>query len=481
MSSEMRGRVALVLVVLGVLSSAVVASASSPATGNHTRNSMTVAPRASERPAAVKQYWTPERMRAARPLDFVADEYGARSLNLVKDNGARVGSPRAVASGLPAPRFLERSAGRFPNRLAVIGDSSDARTNARYGSQSGGGQAVEIMDPSLYPYRTHGKIFMTLPSGDYVCSGTVVPSTGKNLVWTAGHCLTLEGEWATNVLFVPGYRNGNAPFGEWVAELWGTDPTWAQYNMSEYDFGAMVMHANAAGDELADVVGWRGIVFNQSEEQLFRSYGYPSRTPFDGERAWLCESEWLGNDPYAKDPENPAMGIACDMTQGSSGGGWVIGDTIETAAVNSVNSYGKPIYPGVMFGPYQGSDAEALWETADGRTATATPTPFPTPVETVDTHEMELSFTLRKHLVAKGAVAAPDGYAACTRGAPVGLFKKTTSGWKFIKETATNNYSQYKIRLPDKPGRYVAYSIDGYVDDFNYCTDALSFIRIHRH
>ena len=44
------------------------------------------------------------------------------------------------------------------------------------------------------------------------------------------------------------------------------------------------------------------------------------------------------------------MGIDCDMTGGSSGGGWIAG-----GGVASVNSYGYSTLPNVMFGPYQGS------------------------------------------------------------------------------------------------------------------------------
>ena len=55
------------------------------------------------------------------------------------------------------------------------------------------------------------------------------------------------------------------------------------------------------------------------------------------------------------------MGIGCDMTGGSSGGGWVVGNT-----VLSVNSYGYTTEPNVMYGPYQDSVAQNLYTTAAG-------------------------------------------------------------------------------------------------------------------
>jgi len=48
------------------------------------------------------------------------------------------------------------------------------------------------------------------------------------------------------------------------------------------------------------------------------------------------------------------MGVGCDMTGGSSGGAWVL-----RGNVVSVNSYGPP---NVMFGPYQGPAAAALYD-----------------------------------------------------------------------------------------------------------------------
>ena len=55
------------------------------------------------------------------------------------------------------------------------------------------------------------------------------------------------------------------------------------------------------------------------------------------------------------------MGIDCDMTGGSSGGGW-----IANGSVVSVNSYGYTTLPNVMFGPYQGSVAQSLYTQAAG-------------------------------------------------------------------------------------------------------------------
>jgi hypothetical protein len=47
------------------------------------------------------------------------------------------------------------------------------------------------------------------------------------------------------------------------------------------------------------------------------------------------------------------------MTSGASGGSWVAGTD-----VLSVNSYGYTARPDVMYGPYQGPEAQALFASA---------------------------------------------------------------------------------------------------------------------
>jgi hypothetical protein len=114
----------------------------------------------------------------------------------------------------------------------------------------------------------------------------------------------------------------------------------------------------SGGQTLTDTVGSRAAGFNQPAEQHYLSHGYPAAPPFTGGRMFICESD-LGVRDTSANP--PTMGIGCDMTGGSSGGGWVVGNT-----VLSVNSYGYLNQPNVMYGPYQGSVAQQLYASAAG-------------------------------------------------------------------------------------------------------------------
>ena len=259
----------------------------------------------SESASSIENYWTADRMRSAKPAE---QQFGGAA------------AARAEAAALPWT-------------------------------------SEEITTPyTQAPTSTHGKVFFTLGGNDYVCSGTALLSGNKSVVWTAGHCVNEgPGAFATNWQFVPAYKDGSAPLGVYVAQDLFAPSAWANSGDFSYDLGAAVV-GPAGGTALTDRVGGRGIAFNYSRSQNFQSYGYPAAPPFTGERLWRCNSPVQTSDNSA----NPAtMGIGCDMTGGSSGGGWIVGSSLY-----SVNSYGYDNQPDVMYGPYQGSVAQSLYNAA---------------------------------------------------------------------------------------------------------------------
>ena len=107
------------------------------------------------------------------------------------------------------------------------------------------------------------------------------------------------------------------------------------------------------------MVGGRNPSFNTARQQQYAAHGYPAGAPFNGQRLWRLRLAAAVYDDTSANP--PTMGIDCDMTGGSSGGGWIAG-----GGVASVNSYGYTTLPNVMFGPYQGSVAQSLYTQAAG-------------------------------------------------------------------------------------------------------------------
>jgi len=343
---------------------------------------------------------------------------------------------------------------------------------------------TEITDPSQPPYPRHGKIFFTQSGGSYVCSGTIVTSANESVVATAGHCVYDDGANVANsaTMFVPGYKNGNTPFGIWDATEVLTTSQWMNGTRgdSRYDVGMIVLETQS-GQTVQDAHGSRGIAFNQSAAQLFDAYGYPAADPYDGERLYKCDSALGYTDPQESAPAPNAIG--CGMTQGSSGGGWLI-NSGGAEVLNSVVSYGYPSVPNIMFGPYFGTVVEALYNAAadtPGGTATSTPTSTPTGNEPVE-HLSSLTLKLKKHLKAKGAMSPTDGYMPCNREAPVGIYKLVSaSQGKLVKGVYTNSTGTYAIKIPDKKGKYFANVNPREIDANNLCLQAQSALVKHKH
>src|SRR6478735_8617331 len=142
----MRQRIALLvapLLLLAMLPGAVAAAPQRDAKAEHR--------------AAVIAYWTPARMKAAKPLDITFDA--------VRGFHAEKGKPGGGGGG--------GGGGTPPPPTSVTG-----------ASWNGGGKMLT----------TTGRVLFHLSSGDYICSGSVVDdgdaTDNHAIVLTAGHCVT---------------------------------------------------------------------------------------------------------------------------------------------------------------------------------------------------------------------------------------------------------------------------------------------------
>jgi V8-like Glu-specific endopeptidase len=247
-----------------------------------------------------------------------------------------------------------------------------AATGSEAASKRGGGNAKRVRHVTRFPARTHGKVFLTLGGVDYVCSGTAVDSPSKRLVWTAGHCMcdpTASGcTFATNWEFVPAYKDGDAPFGEWPAVAKAAASQWRGSGSIgcgllftcgdvKFDFGAARVATNGRGRKLQQVVGARDIAFNLSRSQTYRGYGYPAQGRFNGQRMWRCRSGHAGDDNSVDGSPKP-LKFNCDMTGGSSGGSWVV----DGGRIASVVSYSYAGDSNHLYGPYQGAAAKDFYD-----------------------------------------------------------------------------------------------------------------------
>jgi V8-like Glu-specific endopeptidase len=295
--------------------------------------------------AALTRYWTPQRMRAAKVAEGQPGMAAARSRTALAHKQELASLKAGTRPEVPAKR-----AGR-------MGPKKPARPAAR--------QAGWVPNlPSNHPVaRTYGKVFFTNTSNglNYVCSGTVVNSEGRDTVWTAGHCVHggAGGSWHANWVFVPAYSHGNAPYGVWSAgQLWTTNG-WVGSSDLTRDVGVAII-GTVNGQHIVDVLGGQGIAWNYSKYYYSYSFGYPAASPYDGEELIGCdgsaEPEWVFLWWSANTLKMP-----CDMTGGSSGGAWLRWFDGNYGYINGVNSYKYDDDSNTMYSPYFGDAVANLY------------------------------------------------------------------------------------------------------------------------
>jgi len=260
--------------------------------------------------ARVARYWTPQRMRDARPLDLTVDARGETEL--------RIGAADPLGNGASAS-FLT------------------------------------VSTPDVPPFSFNGRIFIRRGDLAGYCSGTAINSPTRQLVLTAGHCINSGREdgkasvWSDYLQFVPAYSGGVAPFGSFVARRKAiyAPRQWTKQGNPDFDMGAFLTLPNSEGLNVADAVGGGAtIVTDLTRHQTFQTFGYPGKT----KRMQKCTSPYIGDDLLSNPfPGPPTLGIRCHWAPGASGGGWLIGDGTQ---INGVNAYLHLDNKSRTFGPY---------------------------------------------------------------------------------------------------------------------------------
>lgn len=295
----------------------------------------------------IVRYWTPARMAAATPRDFVK----------TKDGFVPAGKG-GVNPNKP------------PSQPGDSGSTTSTGTVTGAPWESGG--------PAL---RSTGKVFFTMAGRNYVCSGSTVvdgPRAAYSLVLTAGHCAYDETNraFATNWMFAPEYDtspNGcaGAPRGCFTAVALVVHSGYATsggFNRQAiaHDWAFAVVGTGSKGGQLDDVAGFP-VGFDAPTVEHY-SFGYPAAKPYNGRDLIYCAG------PVISDSNYDTWGLACDMTGGSSGGPWMrdFSTTTKSGTLNSLNSYTHRLYRGYMFGPKFGSKTQAVYTKALTVTANTT-------------------------------------------------------------------------------------------------------------
>ncbi|MBV9689428.1 MAG: hypothetical protein JO202_06930 [Ktedonobacteraceae bacterium] len=261
--------------------------------------------------AEVHAYWTPERMKSAKPLDEVLAPAAKTAHRPVTQTGP---------AGFVAPALPQSGSASGSYKSSVLSPDS----------------SVPPGSYSSFPYSTVGKVFFTQNGNNFECSGAAINSKNKSVVDTAGHCVYGGGHFDSYFQFCPQYLKGSSPQGCWVANYVATRNDWINTGSLEDDFGMAVVSPNN-GNLLVNVVGGLGWVYNASANQTFTALGYPANSPYDGSKMIQCGP--IGSSTVTGFDDGTVIAIPCDMHGGASGGPWIISFNGTFGYVNGHNDF----------------------------------------------------------------------------------------------------------------------------------------------
>jgi hypothetical protein len=316
-------RAASVAATLVLAALPIVASGAVAAGGSSAQSAGAARERAEH--ARIISFWTPARVRAAIPRDFVVDRSGRfHQVPNAKPGGGGGGGGTTTGAS-------------WPNGTGKV-------------------------------YKVTGKVLFTMGGSQYVCSGTALANSRggtDSVVITAGHCAYDETAraFATNWLFVPQFDSNptftcaNTAWGCWTAKALVVHNGFASaggFNnqATRYDWAFAVVggggKTTGANVDLDSLGTFAKTDSEMSLNTVASAFGYPAAQKYHGSDLVYCQG------PTTRDA-NPGTNnykLACGMTGGSSGGPWLSGaDASGNAGViRSLNSYG---YSGqaFMYGP----------------------------------------------------------------------------------------------------------------------------------
>jgi V8-like Glu-specific endopeptidase len=283
-------------------------------------------------PAAVRDYWTPQRLATAYGVHLPAVDLAPppeirrtfEAAAAQPDYDRRPAEPRSRRAP-DFERFLfDPALFRGPHRTRQL-LRTDSTREVPFAPTAKGNAGLYYSSSRLvpedarvvFPYSAVGKLFFSTGGSDFVCSGAVISA---RIVATAGHCVFSSRRFHRNFLFVPAYHEGNAPYGEWgVDEVFTTD-AWTDGDdlvPNEGDYGMLVV-ADEGGERIGDVTGWLGFKTNQLAPNAITILGYPVNLDGGQQMHHTTSSDWDSVDATG------SIVYGSDMGGGASGGPWVM-------------------------------------------------------------------------------------------------------------------------------------------------------------
>ena len=204
-----------------------------------------------------------------------------------------------------------------------------------------------------------GALFEHDASGEHFCTASVVTSPGEDLLITAAHCINGgDGSgYLQDIVFIPGYRDGAAPYGIWTPQRMLVAPQWANSADPDFDVGFVVLQPYD-GENIQQVLGASQLGFDSGYQHLVRVTGYPS----SAETPITCVN-WTSRQSATQ------LRFDCGgYTGGTSGSPWVTQFDAQSGTGTIVGVIGGYQEGGntstVSYSAYLGSGIHQLYEQA---------------------------------------------------------------------------------------------------------------------
>lgn len=240
---------------------------------------------------------------------------------------------------------------------------------------------------------------LVVDGGRHQCSAAVVASRSRRVLATAAHCVWLDGVWRVDgAFFIPGYAAGEEPLGRWVVDTAYVPPAWQEANSPISDVAAPTDFAFVTllprdGVLPEQVLGAQGIRFTspatQPDSQLpVAALGYPATGIYDGQSLRGCDGDGDATVQPFDRPGRPAgqvLAMACDMTEGASGGPWLAGpdaargrgQVIGVVSGGDDTTLVSPRFDDTARAVYEAADSAALLPKQPAGAPPSTPAPDP--------------------------------------------------------------------------------------------------------
>ena len=187
-----------------------------------------------------------------------------------------------------------------------------------------------------------GALFLRVGSDDHFCTASVVSSPGRDLLVTAAHCINGgdDSGYRSDLVFIPDYRDGEAPYGIWTPTRLLVAPGWAKSADPALDVGFVVLEPRD-GENIEQVLGANTLTFNPGYRNLVRVTGYPQSA-----------SEPITCRNWTTEQSASQLEFSCGgFTGGTSGSPWI-------SRFDSATGTGDIV--GVIGGYQQGGDTASV-------------------------------------------------------------------------------------------------------------------------